>query len=65
MLIYIYYTPLHNVFKCFFEQLNVFNIITTHLKELYSSDGSIISSIVQCDFWKENRKLYPSKIIIP
>lgn len=47
----IYYIPLHNFFKCFFEQLNVFNIITTHLKELYSSDGSIISSstIVQCN----------------
>jgi len=42
----VYYIPLHIVFKRLFEQLNVFNIITTHLKELYSSDNSIISSIV-------------------
>jgi len=63
--IYIYYIPLDKVFKIFLEQPNVFKIITNNLKKLFSSNGDIICSLVQCNIWKENRKNYPSKIIIP
>lgn len=63
--IYIYYIPLDEVFKIFLEQPNVFKIITNNLKELFSTNGDIICSLVQCNIWKEKRNNFPSKIILP
>lgn len=53
------------VFKIFLEQPNVFKIITNNLKELFSTNGDIVSSLVQCNIWKERRNNFPSKIILP
>ncbi|CAI6367011.1 unnamed protein product [Macrosiphum euphorbiae] len=47
--IYIYYIPLDEVLKIFLEQPNVFEIITNNLEKLFSSNGDIICSLVQCN----------------
>ncbi|KAL4111761.1 hypothetical protein QTP88_015650 [Uroleucon formosanum] len=58
-------TKVIDVFKIFLEQPNVFKIITNNLKELFSTNGDIVSSMVLCNIWKERRNNFPSKIILP
>jgi len=52
-----YYIPLNKLFKLFFEQTNVFKIVTNYLDELSSNKKYIISSFVQSEVWqKKNNK---------
>jgi len=48
-----FYIPLNKLFKLFFEQTNVFKIVTNYLDELNSNKKFLISSFVQSEVWQK------------
>lgn len=64
----VYIISLKSVFKAFFEQPNVLEIVLNYFQKLNSMKGEIICSYIQCEVWKERSKKdrqNPNKLLIP
>jgi len=61
----VYFISLRSVFKAFFEQPNVLQIVLNYFEKLNSMKGDIICSYIQCEVWKEKCCQNPNKLLIP
>lgn len=61
----VYFISLRSVFKAFFEQPNVLQIVLNYFEKLNSMKGDIICSYIQCKVWKERCRKNPNKLLIP
>lgn len=53
------------LFKSFFELPGIYNTCTEYMKELESNTEAIISNVIQGSSWKNRKKNFGSKIVIP
>lgn len=60
----VYFISLRSVFKSFFEQPNVLQIVINYFEKLNSMKGDIIC-YKKCEVWKERCRQNPNKLLIP